>query len=118
MTKDPLHIIDTLSPTDALAVLRSLAGSDQQFAARIAALAPARLRGLNSEEVAAALYDELNGLAVEQVWDRAGRTRCGCVEGLHRFERESTSEFKDWHPVHQGPLSPLLSNLYPIPVWI
>ena len=55
MTKDPLHIIDILSPTDALAVLRSLAGSDQQFAARIAALAPARLRGLNPEEVAAAL---------------------------------------------------------------
>jgi hypothetical protein len=118
MTKEPLHIIDTLSPTDALASLRSLVGSDDRLAARIAEMATARLRGVDPEEVAAALCDELNGLAVEQVWDRAGRTRCGCVEGLHRFERESTSEFKDWHPAHQVPLSLLLSNLYPIPVWI
>jgi len=137
MMKEPLQIIDTLSPTDALAILRALAGSDDQLATRIAGMATARLRGVDPEEVAAALYDELNGLDVEEVWDRAGRTRYGYVEphqaaeqmieeiiapfleelkkhqalgmnaeanrmcmglllGLHRFERESTSKFKDW----------------------
>ena len=96
MMKETFQIIDHLSPTDALAILRTLAGSDDQLAARIAGMATARLRGVDPEEVAAALYDELNGLEVEEVWDRAGRTRYGYVEGLHRFERESTSEFKDW----------------------
>jgi hypothetical protein len=137
MMKEPLQIIDHLSPTDALAILRALSSSDDQLAARIAEMATARLRGVDSEEVAAALYDELNGLEVEEVWDWAGRTRYGYVEpheaaeqmieeiiapfleelkkhqalgmnaeanrmcmglllGLHRFERESTSEFKDW----------------------
>ena len=61
MMKDPLRIIDHLSPTDALAILRTLAGSDDQLAARIAEMATARLRGVDPEEVAAALYDELNG---------------------------------------------------------
>ena len=137
MMKEPLHIINQLSPTDALAILRALADSDNQLAARIAEMATARLRGVAPEEIAAALYDELNGLDVEEVWYRAGRTRYGYVEpheaaeqmieetiapfleelkkyqalgmnaeanrmcmglllGLHRFGRESTSEFKDW----------------------
>jgi len=29
MMKDPLHIIGTLSPADALAILRTLVGSDE-----------------------------------------------------------------------------------------
>ena len=69
MIKEPRQIIDPLSPTDALAILRTLAGSDQQLAARIAAMATARLRGVDPAEVAAALYDELNGSR------RARRTR-------------------------------------------
>jgi len=61
MIKEPLQIIDTLSPTDALAILRALAGSDDQLAARIAEMAMAHLHSVDPEEVAAALYDELNG---------------------------------------------------------
>ncbi len=38
------------------------------------------LSGEDVEEVAAALYDELDALEVEEVWDRAGRTRHGYVE--------------------------------------
>jgi len=38
----------------------------------------------------------LNGLEVEEVWDRTGRTRYGYVEPHDRFECEPTSEFKDW----------------------
>ena len=33
MMKEPLQIINHLSPTDALAILRALAGSDGQLAA-------------------------------------------------------------------------------------
>ena len=67
MIKEPLHIIDHLSPTDELAILRTLAGSDERLAARIAEMATTHLRGVDPEEVAAALYDELSGLDIEEV---------------------------------------------------
>ena len=98
MMKDPLQIIEHLSPTDALTILRTLAGSDDRLAARTAGMATARLRGVDPEEVAAALYDELDGLEVEEVCDRAGWTCYGYVKGLCRFGRESVSEFKDCAP--------------------
>jgi hypothetical protein len=135
--KTPHEIMDQLSPNDALAVLRALARDDQALAARIAEIATAHLSEVDPENVAFDLYDELNALEVEEVWDRAGRTRHGYVEpseaadqmiqevidpyleelrkyqalrmndqanrlcmglllGLYKFERESTSEFKDW----------------------
>lgn len=135
----PREIIDHLSPADALFILRALAESDAALAGRIAEMATAHLSGVDPEEVAAALYYELDMLEVEEVWDRAGETRYGYVEtgeaadqmikevlkpfldelgkyqklgmnteanqmcmglllGLHLFERESTSEFKEWAP--------------------
>ena len=44
MMKEPLRIMDRLSPTDALAILRALAGSDDQLVARITGMATACLR--------------------------------------------------------------------------
>ncbi|MBL7183369.1 MAG: hypothetical protein ISS50_02850 [Anaerolineae bacterium] len=79
MMKDPHEIIDHLSHIDALAILRILAGTDEQLAARIAEVATAYLSEVDPEEVAAILYDELNFLEVEDVWDRAGPTRHGYV---------------------------------------
>lgn len=137
--KEPHEIIDQLSPADALAVLKTLAHEDETIAARAAEIATACLRDVDLEDVAFALYEELEFLEVEEVWDRAGPTRHGYVDpgeaademvdeivapyldelrklhalgmtiqanqmcmglllGLYRFERESTSEFKDWAP--------------------
>jgi hypothetical protein len=136
-TKTPHEIIDQLPHGDALAILKALAGSDPKLAARIVEMALARLSRVDAEEVAGALYDELEMLKVEDVWDRADATRYGFVEpsdaagemldevlnpflaeltryqrlglnaqangmcmglleGLHAFEYQSTSEFKDW----------------------
>ena len=78
--KDVQHIIAQVSPTDAIAILQALASSDEALAARIAEMALVRLQQVDAEEVAAALYDELAALEVEEVWDRAGRTRHGYVE--------------------------------------
>ena len=78
--KDPREIIDHLSFTDALSILRTLADSDEALARRIAEASTARLSGVDPEEVAAELYDELDDLEVEEVWDRAGETRYGYVE--------------------------------------
>jgi hypothetical protein len=80
MMREPRQIIDHLSPADALSILEALADSDEQLAARIAEMATARLRGVDPEEVAAVLYDELDALEVEEVWDRAGPTRHGYVD--------------------------------------
>ncbi|MGB4802599.1 MAG: hypothetical protein WBV59_08070 [Anaerolineae bacterium] len=78
--KEVHQIIEQLSPADAKSILQALAASDETLAARITAMALARLRPVDVEEVAAALYDELEALEVEEVWDRAGRTRHGYVE--------------------------------------
>jgi hypothetical protein len=70
--KNPHEIINQLSPNDALSILITLAESDEQIANRIAEMALAKLSKVDPEEVAAVLYDELNLLEVEEVWDRAG----------------------------------------------
>src|SRR3990172_6952385 len=77
---DPHEIIDQLSPDQALAILKTLAASNQQLARRIAKMGMAYLSKVDAEEVAAALYDELDALEVEEVWDRSGKTRHGYVD--------------------------------------
>jgi hypothetical protein len=76
----PHEIIDQLSHGQALAILKALAASDEQLANRIAEIGTAYLSRVDLEEVAAVLYDELDALEVEEVWDRAGKTRHGYVE--------------------------------------
>ncbi len=76
----PHEIINQLSPGDGLAILQTLAREDEQLAARIAEIATARLRDVDLEDVAFALYEELECLEVEEVWDRSGSTRHGYVE--------------------------------------
>jgi hypothetical protein len=78
--RDPHEIIDHLSPTDALSMLRTLASSDEKLAKRIAEIATAHLSEVDLEEIAFELYDELNSLEVEEVWDRAGPTRHGYID--------------------------------------
>jgi len=80
--KEVHQIIERLSSADASATRRvhALASSDETLAARIAEMALARFDQVDVEEVSAALYDELNVLEFEEVWDRAGNTRHGYVE--------------------------------------
>ena len=78
--KDLQHIIAQVTPTDAIGILQALAASDEALAARIAEMALAHLQQVDIEDVAVTLYDELEALEVEEVWDRAGRTRHGYVE--------------------------------------
>jgi hypothetical protein len=63
-----------------LVVLKALAHEDENVAARIARIATSYLSEVEPEDVAFALYDELNALEVGEVWDRAGSTRHGYVE--------------------------------------
>ncbi|MBN1313407.1 MAG: hypothetical protein JXB30_18515 [Anaerolineae bacterium] len=78
--KDQLKIIDQLSPIDALVILKTLA-QDDQIAARIAEVATAHLAdNIDVEEIALELFDDLEHLEVEEVWDRAGPKRHGYVD--------------------------------------
>jgi len=54
------QIIDNLSVFEARAVLRTLAENDANLAQRIAEMTLTSLSGEDVEEVAAALYDELD----------------------------------------------------------
>ncbi len=74
------QIIEQLSPVDASAILHALATSDAVLAGRIAEMALAHFDQIDVEEVSVALYDELDALEVEEVWERAGRKRHGYVE--------------------------------------
>lgn len=78
--KDAHKLIDNLSPDDALSILKSLAADDPPLATRIAEMALKRRTDVDPEEVAAELYDALEALEVEELWDRAGETRDGYVE--------------------------------------
>jgi hypothetical protein len=78
--KDVHQIIEQLSPADAGAILHALATSDEALAGPIAEMALARFDHVDVEEVSADLYDELDALEVEEVWERAGRKRHGYVE--------------------------------------
>lgn len=136
---DPHEVIKQLSPQDALSVLRALIDRDERIATLAAEIAVEQLSSIDPEAIAFELYDQLDALEVEEVWDRAGPTRHGYVDpgeaadqmvdeivepyldrlkrfhalgmnaqanqlckgllwGLYRFERESTSGFKDWAP--------------------
>ncbi len=50
--KNPQEIINNLSPTDALSILKTLAANDEQLANRIAKIALDRLSQVDPEEVA------------------------------------------------------------------
>ena len=77
--KNPQEIINRLSPNDALAVLKALARDDETLATCIAEIAVVHLSAVDPEDVAFELYDELDGLEVEEIWDRAGQSRHGYV---------------------------------------
>ena len=78
--KEPQEIIDQLSLHDAIAVLKTLADSDPQLAGRIAEIAMEQLRGIDPDDVAAAVLQDLDFLEVEDVWDQAGASRDGYRE--------------------------------------
>ncbi len=60
--KNPPEIIDNLSHSDALAILKTPAANYEQLAKRIAEIALDRLSQVDPEEIAAVVYEALNFL--------------------------------------------------------
>jgi hypothetical protein len=130
-------VLDVLSPEQAATVLDRLAASDPEIRKKAREIALELVGDVDVEELAEAVYWELDSIAVEDVWDNSGPTRDGYVDpgdyawqlfeealepfveqlgkcqqlgltdlaklhcmgilqGIHRFEAESESEYKDW----------------------
>jgi hypothetical protein len=80
MTKEAHDIIDRLSVLEARSILKALAQKDTELSIRIREMALSCLAQVNIEEIAGAVYAELDALEVEEVWDRAGPSRYGYVD--------------------------------------
>ena len=78
-TSEKKSILDHLTQ-DAFAVLKILAGEDENIAHRIERIAREYLSGVDFEDIASEVYFELNNVDVEEVWRRSGRTRHGYVD--------------------------------------
>lgn len=130
-------ILESISGSDALLLLKVLADRDQNLAKEIDAVARELLGRVEIDEIAAQVQMELELLHVEDVWDRAGATRYGYVDpgdsawemfdealerfreevrkykqrsmlkeselfchgilkGIYDFDKESSTEFKQW----------------------
>lgn len=70
-------ILETITGSDAIQVLRKLCDEDEHIRARVLALAEAELRAMNWEEVADEVHWELELLDVEDLWDQSGQHREG-----------------------------------------
>jgi len=73
-------ILDSITGSDALSLLKLLAERDEEFAELIDATGRELLAKVNSEEVATEVQIALESLGVEEVWDDAGATRDGYVD--------------------------------------
>jgi len=73
-------ILQEISPTDALHILRILVEEDSRFADRIYQIAVEILSNIDPDDIAFEVYGELNGIEVEDLWDRSGSKRYGYVD--------------------------------------
>ena len=74
------RILESMTGSDALSVLRLLAERDDEFAEVIDATARELLGQIDSEDVATDVQMELEFLDVEEVWDRSGARRDGYID--------------------------------------
>ena len=75
-----LKILESISGTDALAILKVLAERNESVGLEIEAIARELFSHVAIEEVSANVQMELESLDAEDVWDRAGPKRGGYVE--------------------------------------
>ena len=74
------EILDAISGTDAIKVLRVLANRDKELSSEIEAIVKELLADVSLDQVAECVKSQLESLSVEDVWDRSGARRDGYVE--------------------------------------
>ena len=76
----PSKILETITPADALTILRRVAEQDVEMTKRFENAAMEMLRVVDMESVASQVQMELESLDVEEVWDHSGSTSHGYVD--------------------------------------
>ena len=72
-------IFDRISPNEALGILKQIAKDDKSVKKRIVELAEISFGDVDMEEICEAVFYELDGIDVHELWDHAGPTRDGYV---------------------------------------
>jgi hypothetical protein len=131
------NMMDGISPEQALEILRRLARNSPAIRKQIENEAEEVLKTVDVEDICEDVCSALNGIDVEELWDRSGPSRygysgpedmaaemveeelepfykevfkyvemgmaheaklycMGVLKGIHRYEQDSRSEFKDW----------------------
>ena len=80
MGKDVETLLSRLSPDDALAILRRLAHEDDRIAERLGSIVEDVLADVDIDDVAEAVFFDLDTTDIEEIWDRSGKTRDGYVD--------------------------------------
>ena len=93
-------VLESITGSDALSILKLLAERDDKLAEVIDATARELLGQVDAEDVAADVQMELEFLDVEEVWDTSGATRDGYVDpgdaAWQMFE-DALKPFEDEH---------------------
>ena len=71
-----MKYLNALSHESAIDILAALC-RDSELSDRIMAMAKATLSSVDADKIAAVVYDRLNAIRVEDLWDNSGRTRYG-----------------------------------------
>lgn len=66
-------LVDALDPAEAKRLLATLLDAHSEFVAEAAGLADAELSGVTAEDVAQEVAFALEGVCVEDIWERAGK---------------------------------------------
>lgn len=77
-------IIDSISPEDALSILKITAKKNPSL--NIEKIIKEHLKKVSIEEVAESVFNDLDILEVEDLWDSSGRTEYGYVEPVERAD--------------------------------
>ena len=73
------NLIDKISPSEALKILKHLAKADKNIKGKIIEIADIIIRDFDIEEICDDVYWVLNGMDVEELWNRSGSTRFGYI---------------------------------------
>lgn len=73
-------ILEMIKPHDAVQILRQLSKQSNELREKIRQLAMEILNDVDPESITDDVYTELDGLDVEELWNRSGKTRHGYVD--------------------------------------
>ncbi len=100
------NFLDEISPNDALQVLRKLCDVDPDLRQRIQCEALKLLSNGDADKIADEVYCELDGIDVEELWDRSGPSRHGysspeemAVEMLEELLQRYIDRVKKYHEI-------------------